>query len=116
MWQHDAGGPGRVAIAGDRLLVTEPAGTVWALDKSSGGAFWQQDKLKNRRVSAPAVQGEYAVVGDYDGYLHWLRLDTGDFAARTRVGGAVRGAPVVADGVLVVEDVEGGLSAFRLGQ
>lgn len=117
LWQHDAGGPGRVAVASDRVLVTDPSGVVWALDKTSGGALWQQDKLRNRAVTAPAVQGDYAVVGDYDGYLHWLKLDTGDFAARVRAGrDSLRAAPVVADGVLVVQDVDGGLSAYRLGQ
>ena len=117
LWQHDAGGTGRVAVASDRLLVTDPSGSVWALDKNGGGAFWQQDKLKNRSLTSPAVQGDYAVVGDYEGYLHWLKLDTGDFAARMRVGhDALRASPVVADGVLVVQDVDGGLSAYRLGQ
>ena len=117
LWQHDAGGPGRVAVASDRVIVTDPSGVVWALDKNNGGAFWQQDKLKNRGVTSPAVQGDYAVVGDYDGYLHWLKLDTGDFAARVRAGhDALRAAPVVADGVLVVQDVDGGLSAYRLAQ
>lgn len=116
-WQHDAGGPGRVAVASDRVLVSDPTGSVWALDKNGGGAFWQQAKLKNRALTAPAVQGAYAVVGDYDGYLHWLKLDTGDFAARVRVGhDAVRATPVVADGVLVVQDVGGELSAWRLAQ
>jgi outer membrane protein assembly factor BamB len=116
LWQHDAGGPGRVAVASASVLVTSPDGVVWALDKSGGGAFWQQDKLKNRGVSAPGVQGDYAVVGDFQGYLHWLKLDTGEFAARARVDDAVRAAPVVADGILVVQDVGGELSAFRLAQ
>ena len=117
LWQHDAGGPGRVAVASDRLVVSDPSGSVWALDKNGGGAFWQQDKLKNRNLTSPAVQGDYAVVGDYDGYLHWLKLDTGDLAARVRTGhDALKAAPVVADGVLVVQDVDGGLSAYRLGQ
>jgi outer membrane protein assembly factor BamB len=49
--------------------------------------------------------------------VHWLKLDTGDFAARVRAGhDALKAAPVVADGVLVVQDVDGGLSAYRLGQ
>ncbi|MGN6512202.1 MAG: outer membrane protein assembly factor BamB [Lysobacteraceae bacterium] len=117
LWQHDAGGPGRVAVGGSQVLVTDPAGVVWALDKNSGGALWQQDKLRNRATTAPAVLGDYAVVGDYDGYLHWLKLDTGEFAARVRAGrDALRSAPVVADGVLVVQDVDGGLSAYRLAQ
>ena len=36
--------------------------------------------------------------------------------ARASVASALRAAPVVADGVLVVQNIEGELSAFRLGQ
>ena len=55
------------------------------------------------------------MVGDFDGYVHWLKLDNGEFAARQRVGGkALRAAPVVSDGVLVVQNVEGELTAFKL--
>jgi len=57
------------------------------------------------------------VVGDYDGYLHWLKLDNGELAARDRVGGdALRGSPVVVDGVLVAQDIDGEVAAFRIGQ
>jgi len=48
--------------------------------------------------------------------VHWLRLDNGEMAARAKVGRkkAIKAAPVVADGLLLVQDVEGGLTAFRL--
>ena len=63
------------------------------------------------------VQGDYAVVGDYQGYLHWMKLENGELAARARVSGdALRASPVVADGILVAQDSDGELAAFRLGQ
>jgi outer membrane protein assembly factor BamB len=115
LWSQEHGGAGRVGVASDRVIVTDPAGVVWALDKNGGSAMWQQAALARRTLSGAVVQGDFAVVGDYDGYLHWLRLDNGDFAARTRVGGdAVRAAPVVVDGVLVVQTAGGDLSAYRL--
>ena len=115
IWAHDSGGPGRVGIAPDRVLVTDPDGIVWALDKNSGSAMWSQPAMARRSLTSPAVQGDYAVVGDFDGYLHWLRLDTGELAARTRASrDALRAAPVVADGILVVEDTDGGLRAYRV--
>ena len=115
LWSQDRGGAGRVGVASDRVVVTDPAGLVWALDKNGGSALWQQGGLARRNLSGAAVQGDFAVVGDFDGYLHWLRLDNGDFAARVRVGrDAVRAAPVVVDGILVVQAADGGLSAYRL--
>lgn len=117
MWSSDHGGVGRIGVGSDRLVVSDPTGIVFGLDKAGGSALWQQPALARRNLTAPAVQGDYAVVGDFDGYLHWLKLDNGELAARARVGGkALLAAPVVADGVLVVQNVEGELNAFRLGQ
>ena len=117
VWVSDNGGAGRIGVASDRLVVSNPAGAVFGLDKAGGNALWQQPALARRQLTAVAVQGNYAVVGDYDGYLHWLKLDNGEFAARARAGGKpLRAAPVVADGILVVQNVEGELSAFRLAE
>lgn len=116
MWQSDHGGPGAIGVAPSAILVSSAAGTVYALDKSNGVALWSQPALARRSLTGPAVQGDYAVVGDYAGYVHWLRLDNGEMAARERVGRkkAIKAAPVVADGLLLVQDVKGGLTAFRL--
>ena len=115
IWQKDNGGAGRVGNGSDRVVVADPAGTVWAIDKASGSALWSQPALARRNLAGVAVQGDYAVVGDYDGYVHWLRLDTGAIAARARVGGdAIKATPVVADGVLLVQNIDGEVTAFRL--
>ncbi|AXK71726.1 outer membrane protein assembly factor BamB [Lysobacter sp. TY2-98] len=114
MWSAEHGGPGRPAVGSDRVVVTEADGGVFALDKSSGGALWQQAGLLRRDVTAPAVVGDVAVVGDLDGYVHWLRLSDGAFAARTRAGGdAILAAPVVSDGIVLVQNIDGRLTAFR---
>jgi outer membrane protein assembly factor BamB len=99
----------------DKVIVTDAAGTVWGLDKATGAALWQQAALARRNVTAPAIQGDYALVGDLEGYLHWLRLSDGAFAARANFDGeAIRATPVVADGIALVQDVDGGLSAWRV--
>ena len=117
MWAAEHGSVGRLAAGYSVLALSTAAGTVFGVDKSSGAALWQQPALARRNLSAPAVQGDYAVVGDFEGYLHWMQLYNGDFAARVRAGrDPIRAAPVVADGVLVVQDIEGKLSAYRLGQ
>ncbi|MBB1060479.1 outer membrane protein assembly factor BamB [Marilutibacter spongiae] len=115
LWAAEEGGAGRIGVASDRLVVSSPTGSVYALDKRSGSAFWQQPALARRSPTGAAVQGDYAVVGDFEGYLHWMKLDNGEFAARVRAGrDPLRAAPVVADGILLVQNVDGRLSAFAL--
>lgn len=117
IWTSPQGGPNRAGLAIDKVLVSDVGGTVWGIDRSGGTLSWQQPALARRGLTGVAVHGNHAVVGDEDGYLHWLRLDTGDFAARTRAGrAAIRGTPVVADGLLVVQNVNGDISAWRIGQ
>lgn len=115
LWSRDNGGPGGLGLSSSNVIVSDPAGSVWALDKASGASVWSNTSLARRSLTAPTVHGDFAVVGDFDGYVHWLRLDNGQEAARERVGGkAVRAKPVVADGILLVQNVEGELTAFRL--
>jgi outer membrane protein assembly factor BamB len=117
MWAVDHGGAGRIGVGSDRLVITDPSGIVFGLDKAGGSALWQQPGLARRSLTGAAVQGDYAVVGDYDGYVHWLKLDNGEFAARARVGGkALRAAPVVADGIVLVQNIDGELTAFSIAQ
>ena len=115
IWSSESGGAGQVGVGTSMVAVSDRNGLVHGLDKASGGGMWQQGALARRSLTSAAVQGEYVVVGDYDGYLHWLNLSDGALAARTRAGGdALRGAPQVADGILVVQNVDGELSAYRV--
>lgn len=117
LWGSDRGGPGRLGAAFDRLVVADRDGIIWALDKGTGTSLWQQGALARRNPGSAVIHDNHAVVGDFEGYLHWLRLDNGELAARARAGrDPIKGAPVVADGVLVVQTVDGDLSAYRLQQ
>jgi outer membrane protein assembly factor BamB len=115
MWVSENGGARGAGVSNSAVVISDKDGNVVGLDKNSGGSLWKQAGLLNRAVSAPAVQGDYAVVGDFEGVVHWLRLSDGAFAARSKLGEAVAGKPVVAaDGTLVVQTADGKLAAFAL--
>jgi outer membrane protein assembly factor BamB len=72
--------------------------------------------LRYRWVSAPAVQGNYIVLGDIEGYVHWLQTSDGALAGRERLSKkAIRAQPVVVGDLAYVIDVQGHLVAYRLG-
>ncbi|HBK45910.1 MAG TPA: outer membrane protein assembly factor BamB [Xanthomonadaceae bacterium] len=117
LWSRDHGGAGGVGVSSSNVVVSDNAGSVWGLDKNSGAAMWSQAALARRSLTGVAIQGDYAVVGDYKGYLHWLRLSDGQLAARARAGrDTLAATPVVADGILLVENTDGDLTAFRLAE
>lgn len=105
---------GDVDAEAEVLVMTAADGHVWGLDPRNGGDFWQQRDLRLRGVTAPVAVGNQAVVGDYEGYLHWLNLDDGRIIARARVGsGAILTRPVLHDGVLYAVSGNGQVSAIR---
>ena len=113
-WQRDLSSYAGVDVNATAVVVSDADGTVWAFDRQSGANLWKQDQLAHRWLSAPAIVGSSVVVGDLDGYLHWLSMDTGALVARERLSRkAIEGAPISVDGVVYVEDVAGKLAAYR---
>jgi len=118
LWARDVGSHSGVALLADKVVLADKAGNVWALDRNSGADIWKQDALQRRWLTTPAIQGDFAVVGDVEGYLHWLRLDNGQLAGRIRVEkGLIRATPQVSEeGVLFALSTDGKLVAYSLGQ
>ena len=116
IWARDFSSYQGGDIHGDSeiLVMTAADSHVWGLDPRNGGDLWQQRGLRLRDVTGPVVIGDQAVVGDFQGYLHWLSVDDGRILARTRAGsGAIVTRPVLRDGVLYVVSGDGRVSAIR---
>jgi outer membrane protein assembly factor BamB len=113
-WARDLSTFAGLAVGGNVVVVSAADGSVWAFDRQSGANLWKQDGLLHRWLSPPAVVGNYAVVGDLEGYVHWLSLGDGSFAARERIGKKpIESAPVVSGDVVFVENAAGDIAAFR---
>ncbi len=113
-WGRDMSSYAGVAVNARAVVVTDAEGNVWAFDRQGGANLWKQDGLLHRWLGPPAIVGNHVVVGDLEGYVHWLALDTGAFAARERLSKKpIESAPVVAGDVVYVEDVEGRIGAWR---
>ncbi|MBP6300205.1 MAG: outer membrane protein assembly factor BamB [Arenimonas sp.] len=117
IWVREIGGYAGIALMSDRVILTDKAGNVWALDRLTGSDLWKQSGLTKRGLTTPVIQGSFVVVSDQEGYTHWLDSSTGDIKGRVQNSDAVVGTPVVSDdGILFVQSVDGKVSAFGLAQ
>ncbi len=118
IWTRDLVSYAGLALAPDRVLATARDGSISALERYSGTQLWKNDQLANRWLTTPVLQGDYFVVGDIEGYLHWFRSVDGVLVARERAGrDPIRATPQVSpDGVLVVATTDGKLAAYQLAQ
>ncbi len=115
-WSRDVSSYRGLAIDDDQVYVSTSDGDVVALRRRDGTIVWQQKGLARRGLSAPAVDGNAVVVGDFEGYLHWLDRGTGRFVAREHPGGTrIAAPPLVTGGRVFVIDEGGHLEAFHTG-
>ena len=113
-WARELSSFAGLAVGATAVVVSDADGNVWAFDRQSGANLWKQEGLLHRWLSPPAIVGNYAVVGDLEGYVHWLSLADGSFSARERVGKKpIESAPVVSGDTVYVEDASGRIAAFR---
>jgi outer membrane protein assembly factor BamB len=97
------------------LYVSDAEDKVWAIDPKNSSSLWKQSKLHGRRLSAPAVLGKYVVVGDFEGYLHWMSPEDGSLVGRIRVGDdPITNPPVVDGNVAYVLGDGGELAAISI--
>lgn len=116
-WARDLSSYRGLALDDDQLYVATSDGDVVALARRDGSVVWQQDALKRRRLGAPAVTaGGDVVVGDFDGYVHFMDRASGTFVARERVSRSrISAVPlVIGDRVIVIDD-DGEITALRTG-
>lgn len=83
LWAREFSSYTGLVVGAGKVFVSDAEGNVWALDQRTGGTLWRQAGLQGREPSLPVIGGGPAlVVGDYEGYVHWLSLEDGHFAAR----------------------------------
>ncbi|HWP94501.1 MAG TPA: outer membrane protein assembly factor BamB [Gammaproteobacteria bacterium] len=114
VWSQELSSHRGLAVDYGAVYVTSDNGEVWAYDRNGGAPLWNQDALRARRLTAPVRVGDALVVGDFEGYLHFLDRFTGALAARVRVGsGAIVLPPVAVNDTVIALTEEGDLAAVR---
>jgi outer membrane protein assembly factor BamB len=114
-WSHEDSSYRGLTVDEDTLYVADADGVVAALKSRTGAEVWHQPALLHRGLSPIAVMDDTVLVGDFQGYLHWLDKASGALAARVSSGGArISTAPLVVGDIVVVAGDNGRINAYRV--
>jgi len=112
LWSEDASSINRPEVADGKVIVSKTDGQIIAYDSITGQEIWKNDQLLNRNLSNPVLLGSNLVVGDLDGYLHQIDLNTGKTLGRVKTNGEVRTLRVI-NNQLYVSTQKGALSIWQ---
>jgi outer membrane protein assembly factor BamB len=113
-WAQDFSSYRGFTVQEDSVYASNAEGVVVAMRRVDGSVMWEQPALHLRVLTAPAIDGRALVVGDYEGYLHWLDPVSGQIIARKSTDGErITNAPLAVDGRVFVQTDGGKLIAFK---
>jgi outer membrane protein assembly factor BamB len=114
LWSRDLSTSRTIAVDKKNLYIVDDASAVQALDKGSGASLWKQDKLVNRRLTAPVMLDGRVVVGDLDGYLHVISPENGEIIGRMKTDGTQVTSIVAIAGGLIVQTAGGTVALVKI--
>lgn len=114
LWSHEISSYTGMAASMNAIYVTDAQSRVWGFNAATGDVNWRQDDLQYRVISAPALMGHYVMIGDGQGYLHWLNASNGRIAAREHPGSNISANPLVENNTAYILTNNGHLYAYQL--
>lgn len=113
-WKHPIASENALAHDTSNVYVTDRDSVVSAINLLSGGERWQSDALEYRKLTGPALYEGDLVVGDFEGYVHWLSADDGSVIARGYAfDEPIRSQPLVVGDRIIVVGAYGEVAALR---
>lgn len=115
LWSREISSYVGVASDWNSIYTIRDDGEIIALRRNSGIEIWRNDKLLRRALTLPTPFNTAVVVGDYQGYLHFLSAINGKQIARIRFGrDAITSKPLVMGNRLFIQSDNGNIGAFEI--
>lgn len=115
LWRNEAvSSHTGLSLDSQYVYISNSNGHVLQLDMRTGSSLWEQKDLHGRRLTSPVVYGSYVVVGDLEGYVHWLSSTDGRQLARIKIASeAIEAKPLVVDDTVYIYAKDGTLAALK---
>ena len=115
VWSVPMSAGSGIAVRNQDLVVIDDQDGIHKLDKGSGQIIWSNEEMPGRRLSPPAfTKAGDIVVGDTEGYIHVIDIDTGAIIGRARLSDeAIIARPVSTEDAMFVQTTDGVVGAYR---
>jgi outer membrane protein assembly factor BamB len=115
LWSRNFSSYQSIIADEDALYLSSDNSHIWSIDRRTGSAFWKQEALHARKITAPLLIGDKLVVADLEGYVHWLDKSDGILRGRAQPTDSRHIAqPLEWNNRVMVIDSEGILSSLYL--
>lgn len=113
LWKREIGSVHDMIVDAGRIFLVDQDDRVMALNIEGGVSIWRQSDLLHRNLTSPVLYNGYLVVGDSEGYLHWMNTDDGRFVAQQKLDSSgFQTEPVVASDKLLIQSKDGEVYAI----
>ncbi len=114
MWKRELGSVHDFIVDANRIFLVDQNDRVVALNADGGVTLWTQSDLLHRNLTSPVLYNGYLVVGDSEGYMHWINTDDGRFVAQQKMDSSgFQTEPVVASDKLLIQAKDGTLYSIK---
>lgn len=113
IWKRELGSVNDFIVDGNRIYLVDQNDRLLALSVDGGITLWTQSDLSYRLLTPPVLYSGSLVVGDAEGYMHWIDPRDGHFVAQQKVDSSgFLTEPVVANDTLLIQAKDGTLYAI----
>lgn len=103
LWRQELSTVKDLYVDSFRVYAVTTDGTIVAISRTTGDVAWKQEGLKYRRPTAATALDDELIVGDFEGYVHFLDKSSGEFVARDHLDSyGFAHKPVVTDDEVIL--------------
>lgn len=114
LWKRELGSVLDFVVNDNHIYLVDQNDRIISLTIDGGVTVWTQSDLLHRGLTSPVLYDGYIVVGDGEGYMHWINTSDGRFVAQQKVDSSgFQTNPVVAGNKLLIQAKDGNLYAFE---
>ena len=86
IWRENISSTKNILESNRNVFLVDEDSEVKAFSGLTGISLWKSKDYRKRDLTAPVKIGNYLVVGDFEGYLHFLNIENGKTEGRFRAG------------------------------